>query len=40
MCLVEIEGIAKPVASCTIKVTEGMSIFTHSVMVRKHVKLF
>lgn len=35
MCLVEIEGIIKPIASCTVKVTDNMSIFTNSSMVRK-----
>lgn len=40
MCLVEVDGINKPIASCTVKVTDNLSIFTNSVMVRKHVKLF
>lgn len=40
MCLIEIEGVAKPVASCTLKVTDNISIYTNSVMVRKHGKLF
>lgn len=35
MCLVEIEGVAKPVASCTLKITDNISIYTNSVMVRK-----
>lgn len=40
MCLVEIEGVAKPVASCTLKITDNISIYTNSVMVRKHVKQY
>ena len=35
MCLVEVDGINKPIASCTVKVTDNLSIFTNSVMVRK-----
>lgn len=35
MCLVEIENVSKPVASCTITATENMVIFTHSALVRK-----
>jgi len=35
MCLVEIENVTKPVASCTITTTENMVIFTHSALVRK-----
>ena len=32
MCLVEIEGIIKPIASCTVKITDNMSIFTNTKM--------
>ncbi len=40
MCLVEIEGVLKPIASCTVKVTDNLSIFTNSVMVRKLDKVY
>lgn len=35
MCLVEIEKSPKPVASCALNVTENMSIFTDSPLVKK-----
>ena len=35
MCLVEVEKSPKPVASCSINVTEGMVIKTESEMVKK-----
>lgn len=40
MCLVEIDGITKPITSCTMLISDNLSIFTDSVMVRKHVNLF
>jgi NADH-quinone oxidoreductase subunit G len=35
MCLVEIEGLEKPVASCAIEVENNMSIYTQSIFVKK-----
>ena len=35
MCLVEVENSPKPVASCTMKVSENMSIFTATPLVDK-----
>jgi len=35
MCIVEIEKFPKPVSSCTLKVTNGMNIFTKTPLVRK-----
>ena len=35
MCIVEIEKFPKPVSSCTLKVSEGMCIFTKTPLVRK-----
>lgn len=35
MCLVEIEKIPKPVASCAIPVNPGMRVFTETPLVRK-----
>lgn len=35
MCLVEIEGMEKPVASCVTEITESMSIFVDSPFVKK-----
>lgn len=35
MCLVEINGVEKPVASCLTELTEGMSIYTDSAFVKK-----
>ena len=35
MCLVEVEKSPKPVASCSINITEGMVIKTHSEIVKK-----
>ena len=35
MCLVEVEKMPKPVASCAMPVTEGMSIKTDSTLVKK-----
>jgi NADH-quinone oxidoreductase subunit G len=35
MCIVEIEKFPKPVSSCTLKVTNGMRIFTKTPLVRK-----
>jgi NADH dehydrogenase/NADH:ubiquinone oxidoreductase subunit G len=40
MCLIEVEGVAKPIASCTVKVSDNLSIYTNSVMVRKLDKRF
>merc|ERR1712078_351216 len=35
MCIVEIEKFPKPISSCTLKVSEGMRIFTKTPLVRK-----
>lgn len=35
MCLVEIEGLEKPLASCVAEIDEGMSIWTNSPFVKK-----
>merc|ERR1712183_967696 len=35
MCIVEIEKFPKPVSSCTLKVNNGMVIFTKTPLVRK-----
>jgi len=35
MCLVEVEGILKPVASCALPITNNMKIFTNSKLVKK-----
>jgi NADH-quinone oxidoreductase chain G len=35
MCLVEVLGSPKPVASCAMPVSEGMSVFTESPLVKK-----
>ena len=35
MCIVEIEKFPKPVSSCTLKVTNGMKVFTKTPLVRK-----
>ena len=35
MCLVELDGIEKPVASCLTEISEGMSIYTDSIFVKK-----
>merc|ERR1712043_127278 len=35
MCIVEIEKFPKPVSSCTLKVSEGMRIFTKTPLVKK-----
>ena len=35
MCIVEIEKFPKPVSSCTLKVNDGMRIFTKTPLVRK-----
>lgn len=35
MCLVEVQGIQKPIASCAIPITNGMTIFTNSKLVKK-----
>jgi NADH dehydrogenase (ubiquinone) Fe-S protein 1 len=35
MCLVEVEGVEKPVASCLTEISEGMSIYTDSAFVKK-----
>ena len=35
MCLVEIENLEKPVASCATKISENMKIFTNTPMVQK-----
>ena len=34
MCLVEVEGVPKPVASCTHKIHDGISIHTNNHVVR------
>ncbi|NBT86382.1 MAG: NADH dehydrogenase (quinone) subunit G, partial [Alphaproteobacteria bacterium] len=35
MCLVEVDGSSKPVASCAMPVTEGMAVYTQTPMVEK-----
>ncbi len=35
MCLVELEGVPKPIASCAMPVAEGMSVHTTSDMAKK-----
>jgi NADH-quinone oxidoreductase subunit G len=35
MCLVEVEGAPKPVASCAMPINEGMSIRTNTEKVKK-----
>jgi NADH dehydrogenase/NADH:ubiquinone oxidoreductase subunit G len=40
MCLIEIEGISKPITSCTMQLNDNISIFTDSVMVRKQDRVF
>lgn len=35
MCLVEIEGVEKPVASCLTEISENISIYTDSIFVKK-----
>lgn len=40
MCLIEIEGVLKPIASCTVRVTDNLSIYTNSVLVRKQDKVY
>lgn len=35
MCLVEMEEVEKPVASCVTEISEGMSIYTDSAFVKK-----
>lgn len=40
MCLVEVEGVNKPIASCTVKISDNLSIYTNSAMVRKLDKLY
>src|ERR1700679_1418125 len=35
MCLVEVGKIAKPVASCTLSISDNMQIYTNTVLVRK-----
>jgi len=35
LCIVEVEGIAKPVTSCTLELKEGMKIKTHSPQILK-----
>ena len=35
MCLVEIEKMLKPIASCTFPVMEGMKVFTRTPLVKK-----
>nr|YP_009308407.1 NADH dehydrogenase 11 [Paramoeba pemaquidensis]AOS85545.1 NADH dehydrogenase 11 [Paramoeba pemaquidensis] len=35
MCLVEVKGVNKPIASCAIPVTPGMVIYTNSKLVKK-----
>lgn len=38
LCVVEVEGIRNPVASCTTRATPGMVVRTHSESVEKHRK--
>lgn len=38
LCVVEVEGVRNPVASCTTKATDGMAVRTHSEAVDKHRK--
>jgi predicted molibdopterin-dependent oxidoreductase YjgC len=38
LCVVEVEGIRNPVASCTTKATAGMSVKTHTETIDKHRK--
>ena len=35
LCIVEIKGFPRPVASCTTPVTEGMDITTHTAQVEE-----
>ena len=35
MCLVEVEGIGKPVVSCSEEVREGLKVYTETSLVRK-----
>ena len=35
MCLVEVKGVNKPIASCAIPVTDNMVVFTNSKLVKK-----
>jgi NADH dehydrogenase/NADH:ubiquinone oxidoreductase subunit G len=35
MCLVEVSGILKPVASCALPISDNMKIFTNSKLVKK-----
>jgi len=35
MCLVELEGLEKPVASCLTEISEGTSVYTDSAFVKK-----
>lgn len=35
MCLVEIGKISKPVASCTLSISDNMQIFTNTILVKK-----
>ena len=35
MCLVEVVGIIKPVASCALPINDNMKIFTNSKLVKK-----
>lgn len=35
MCLVELEGLEKPVASCLTEISEGTSVYTDSIFVKK-----
>jgi len=38
MCVVEVEGVRNPVASCTTKATPGMVVRTHTEQLEKHRK--
>ena len=38
MCVVELEGVRNPVASCTTKATDGMVVRTHTESLEKHRK--
>lgn len=35
MCLVEVVGVIKPVASCALPISDNMKIFTNSKLVKK-----
>ncbi len=37
MCLVEVAGMLKPVASCALPIADNMQIFTNSKLVKKQI---